>query len=109
MAGIPGRWRSCSLTLRVRRAIADELDLAVPILGDGERWHAVLAIDAALDDGTFFATSFNDEGISEARMRAVAAARAASGYVTTDRDTGDRDRDAIIRYAIAELETLAGS
>jgi hypothetical protein len=56
------------------------LDLAIPILGDGERRHAALAVDQALTDGTLPAPAFNNEGIAEARKRAVAAGRATLGY-----------------------------
>ena len=83
------------------------LDLAIPILGDGERWHAVLAVDNALSDGTLPAPAFNNEGIAEARVAPVAAGRAALAVAPADRDDASRDRDAIMRYAIAELETLA--
>ena len=85
------------------------LDLAVPILADGERWHAVLAVDTALTDGTLPALAFNSDGVAEARQRAVVAGRAASGAVPVDRGDLNGDRDAIVRYAIAELETLSES
>ena len=83
------------------------LDLAIPILGDGERWHAVLAVDTALTDGTLPAPAFNNDGVAEARNHAVTASRATLGVVTANRDDASRDREAIMRYAIAELETLA--
>jgi hypothetical protein len=49
----------------------------------------------------------NNQGIAEARKRAVAASRATLGVVSAGRGDASRDRDAIVRYAIAELETLA--
>jgi hypothetical protein len=83
------------------------LELAIPILADGERWYAVLAFDRALTDGTLLAPPFNNQGIGEARDRAVAAAHTTVGEVPAERDDARRDRDAIIRHAIAELEALA--
>jgi hypothetical protein len=83
------------------------LDVAVAILGDGERWDAVLAIDAALTDGTLPAPGFTSEDVAEGRQRAVTMGRAALGGVTASREDGHRDRDVIMRYAIAELESLA--
>ena len=90
-------------------ASAFMLELAVPILGDGKRWHAVLAVDTALHDGTLPPPAYNHEGVIEAREHAVVAGRAALADASPSRDDAsrDRDRDAIMRYAIAELETIA--
>jgi len=90
------------------RSSAYMLDLAVPILGDGERWHAVLAVDTALTDGTLPATPILFAGNAEARKQAVTVSRATLADGSAGRDDASRDRDAIMRYAIAELESLAG-
>ena len=80
------------------------LDLAIPILGDGEHWHAVLVVDRALTDGTLPAPAFNNEGIAEATG---ARGRGRPRRVGRPGDDANRDRDDIMRYAIAELEALA--
>ena len=85
---------------------ASEVGLAVPILAGREQWHAVLVIDNALTNDTL-PPGIDFQGIAEARERAVAAARAALADDSPGRDDASRDRDAIIRYAIAELETVA--
>ena len=83
------------------------VDLAVPILGDCERWHTALALDTVLTDGTLPAPIVSNQGVAEARKRTVAAARSTLGDVPVDPGDVSRDRDAIVRYAIAELEILA--
>ncbi len=83
------------------------LELAIPILAAGEQWHAAVAIDHALTDGTLLAPAFHHDGIAEARERAIAASRANLADVSADRNDASRDRDTIIRLAIAELATLA--
>ena len=65
----PSRWATTP-------PCASMLDLAIPILADGERWHAVLAVDNALTDGTLPAPAFNNDGVAEARSHAVTASRA---------------------------------
>jgi len=102
-----GRALSESFAMGDYSSCAYMLDLAVPILGDGERWHAALVVDHALTDGTLSVPAVNNQGIAEARKRAVAASRGTLGVVSADRGDASRDRDAIVRYAIAELETLA--
>ncbi len=87
---------------------AHMLELAIPILDNGEHWHAALAIDHALTDGTLPVPAVNLEGVAEARKRAVASRRDALAIVSAEQSEASRDRDAILRYAIAELETLAG-
>jgi predicted ATPase/class 3 adenylate cyclase len=98
--------REC-LAMGDNSAGAYALQLAVAILGDGERWQAALAVDTALTDGTLPDVGFNLEHIAEARARAVAAARDALGAASADRGVASRDRDAVLRYAIAELERLS--
>jgi predicted ATPase/class 3 adenylate cyclase len=83
------------------------LEHAIAILADRERWNAVLAIDRAITDGTLPAPAFNNRGVTEARRCAVTAAHSTSGDIPTDWGDSSRDRDAIIRYTIAELERLA--
>ncbi|MDQ1457642.1 MAG: hypothetical protein QOH28_3262 [Actinomycetota bacterium] len=102
-----GRALSESFAIGDYSSSAHMLELAVPVLAASERWHAALAVDHALTDGTLPVPAVNLEGIAEARKRAIADSRAALSAVPVDRDDPSRDRDAIMRYAIAELETLA--
>jgi predicted ATPase/class 3 adenylate cyclase len=92
-----GDFSACSYTLH----------LAVPVFADGERWQTALAIDDALTDGTLPAPAFSQEDITEGRKRAVEVCRATLSTGPADLGVAGRDRDAIIRYAIAELENLA--
>jgi len=83
------------------------LQLAISVLAGRELWNSVLAIDTALTDGTLPVPTVNPLGESEARQRAVAAARAALSVGSADPGDARRNRDAIVREAIAELKTLA--
>jgi tetratricopeptide (TPR) repeat protein len=82
-------------------------ELAIPVFAEREHWHAVLAMDTALTDGTIPLTGFKAYGEAEARGRAVAAARSALGDVAAKAGNASRVRDTLVREVIAELEMLA--
>jgi predicted ATPase/class 3 adenylate cyclase len=84
-----------------------ELQQAIPILANRERWRAVLSIESALTDGTLPMGEVDMQGLAEARQRAIAAARSALGFDSAGPADVSPDRDAIVLDAIAELEAIA--
>lgn len=102
-----GRALDEALAMGDFQACSYMLHLAIPVLAAGERWQTALAIDDAQTDGTVPAPAFSQEDVAEARKRAIDVCRASLSTGPADQEVAGRDRDAIIRHAITELEALS--